>query len=106
MKQYFSYVGVPDPRLSSSAYPSSRDPSVACTFLCMGIVCPRKNQVTVVKLFKKFAGDRQDVVIVTAGLLSLPRLSTWSRFGSLSWASVRSGIMKSNMLTRYSIPYR
>ncbi|KAF4711504.1 hypothetical protein FOZ62_013104, partial [Perkinsus olseni] len=35
---------------------------------CMGIVCPRKNQVTVVKLFKKFAGDRPDVRLVIVGV--------------------------------------
>ncbi|KAF4661579.1 5', 3'-nucleotidase, cytosolic [Perkinsus chesapeaki] len=34
----------------------------------MGIVCPRKNQVTVVERFKKFAGDRQDVRLMIVGV--------------------------------------
>jgi 5'-nucleotidase len=37
------------------------------TFLCMGIVCPRKNQHTTVRLFKKFAGDRTDVRLIVVG---------------------------------------
>eukprot|EP00403_Amphidinium_massartii_P035295 CAMPEP_0178439866 /NCGR_PEP_ID=MMETSP0689_2-20121128/36418_1 /TAXON_ID=160604 /ORGANISM="Amphidinium massartii, Strain CS-259" /LENGTH=661 /DNA_ID=CAMNT_0020062491 /DNA_START=104 /DNA_END=2086 /DNA_ORIENTATION=+ len=38
------------------------------TFLCMGIVCPRKNQAFTVKCFKAFAGDRQDVRLVIVGV--------------------------------------
>eukprot|EP00403_Amphidinium_massartii_P026190 CAMPEP_0178407384 /NCGR_PEP_ID=MMETSP0689_2-20121128/19403_1 /TAXON_ID=160604 /ORGANISM="Amphidinium massartii, Strain CS-259" /LENGTH=652 /DNA_ID=CAMNT_0020028461 /DNA_START=97 /DNA_END=2055 /DNA_ORIENTATION=- len=38
------------------------------TFLCMGIVCPRKNQAFTVKCFKAFAGDRKDVRLVIVGV--------------------------------------
>jgi len=37
------------------------------TFLCMGIVCPRKNQHTTIRLFKKFAQDRADVRLIVVG---------------------------------------
>merc|ERR1712216_893448 len=38
------------------------------TFLCMGIVCPRKNQAFTVKCFKAFAQDRQDVRLIVVGV--------------------------------------
>merc|ERR1712003_98693 len=38
------------------------------TFLCMGIVCPRKNQAFTVKCFKAFAKDRQDVRLLVVGV--------------------------------------
>merc|ERR1711953_278746 len=38
------------------------------TFLCMGIVCPRKNQAFTVKCFKEFAQDRQDVRLIVVGV--------------------------------------
>ncbi len=37
------------------------------TFLCLGIICPRKNQLWTVELFKQFAGDKQDVRLVIVG---------------------------------------
>ena len=37
------------------------------TFLSLGIVCPRKNQIWAVELFKEFAGDRQDVRMLIVG---------------------------------------
>eukprot|EP00931_Biecheleriopsis_adriatica_P114710 TRINITY_DN90622_c0_g1_i1.p1 TRINITY_DN90622_c0_g1~~TRINITY_DN90622_c0_g1_i1.p1 ORF type:complete len:715 (+),score=194.92 TRINITY_DN90622_c0_g1_i1:278-2146(+) len=38
------------------------------TFLCIGIVCPRKNQAFTVKCFKKFIGDRQDARLLVVGV--------------------------------------
>jgi len=37
------------------------------TFLTLGIVCPRKNQVWAVKLFQEFAGSRTDVRLLIVG---------------------------------------
>lgn len=37
------------------------------TFLTLGIICPRKNQVWAVKLFKQFAGTRTDVRLLVVG---------------------------------------
>jgi len=37
------------------------------TFLCIGIVCPRKNQAFTVKCFKKFVGDRKDARLLVVG---------------------------------------
>jgi 5'-nucleotidase len=36
-------------------------------FLCMGVVCPRKNQLELVSLFKRFAGSRSDVCLDIVG---------------------------------------
>ena len=36
-------------------------------FLCMGIICPRKNQVALVEMFREFAKDRQDVSLTLVG---------------------------------------
>jgi len=60
------FVGVPLPAPSwkASAVPSSKRP---LTFLCLGIVCPRKNQHYSVELFKKWAGDRKDVRLLVVG---------------------------------------
>jgi 5'-nucleotidase len=62
------FVGVP----GGSSVPSAVEPrldvdSGITTFLCMGIVCPRKNQHTTVRLFKKFAGQRTDVRLIVVG---------------------------------------
>jgi 5'-nucleotidase len=59
------FVGVPD--TSNGNQRSAAVPKNVTTFLCMGIVCPRKNQHTTVKLFKKFAGDRDDVKLIVVG---------------------------------------
>ena len=60
------FVGVPAPPLNYKA-----DRTIASrkifTFLCIGIVCPRKNQVWAVELFKAFAKDRTDVKLVIVG---------------------------------------
>jgi 5'-nucleotidase len=37
------------------------------TFLCLGIICPRKNQLWTVQMFKKFAKNRQDVRLQVVG---------------------------------------
>jgi glycosyltransferase involved in cell wall biosynthesis len=37
------------------------------TFLCLGIICPRKNQLWTVELFKEFAKDKQNVRLVIVG---------------------------------------
>jgi len=37
------------------------------TFLVLGIVCPRKNQLWAIELFKQFAGDRTDVNLTIVG---------------------------------------
>merc|ERR1712193_3636 len=61
------FVGVPDASNANQlATEMLKDRSVT-TFLCMGIVCPRKNQHTTVRLFKKFAGDREDVKLIVVG---------------------------------------
>jgi 5'(3')-deoxyribonucleotidase len=38
------------------------------TFLTLGIVCPRKNQVWAVQLFTQFAGKRKDVKLLVVGV--------------------------------------
>eukprot|EP00440_Ansanella_granifera_P033235 gb/GFBE01036058.1/.p1 GENE.gb/GFBE01036058.1/~~gb/GFBE01036058.1/.p1 ORF type:complete len:696 (+),score=195.32 gb/GFBE01036058.1/:1-2088(+) len=38
------------------------------TFLCIGIVCPRKNQAFTVRCFKKFIGDRKDARLLVVGV--------------------------------------
>merc|ERR1719450_1202980 len=73
------FVGTPD--VDSSSFPMLKqlqnrvDPIAEVpvmkkpvTFLCMGIVCPRKNQAFTVKCFKKFAQDRQDVRLIVVGV--------------------------------------
>jgi glycosyltransferase involved in cell wall biosynthesis len=65
------YVGVPAPAsvyttLNLPPPPSSTEKKVV-TFLTLGIVCPRKNQVWAVEQFKKFAGTRTDVRHVLVG---------------------------------------
>jgi len=36
-------------------------------FLCLGIICPRKNQHWCVEIFKKLVGDRKDVKLLIVG---------------------------------------
>merc|ERR1712176_1182387 len=72
------FVGTPD--VDSSCFPTLKQPDPVdlvpevpaikkpITFLCMGIVCPRKNQVFTVKCFKAFAQDRQDVRLLVVGV--------------------------------------
>ncbi|CAE7296152.1 unnamed protein product [Symbiodinium natans] len=72
------FVGTPDVDPSSfpalkapGGYPSGDPgcpPKDVTTFLCIGIVCPRKNQAFTVKCFKKFAGDRKDVELLVVGV--------------------------------------
>lgn len=68
------FVGVPDPapRISASegSIKACREANVdssVFTFLCLGIICPRKNQLWTVKLFKQFAKDRTDVKLQIVG---------------------------------------
>ena len=58
------YVGVPHD-LDWSPRPTKMEQTL--TFLCMGIVCPRKNQVRIVELFKRFAGRRTNVRLEIVG---------------------------------------
>ncbi|CAJ1440547.1 unnamed protein product [Effrenium voratum] len=56
-----------------SGYPGDPAPLIpkkkdVVTFLCIGIVCPRKNQAFTVKCFKEFAGDRKDVQLLVVGV--------------------------------------
>lgn len=62
------YVGVPDPQLRFEL-PISKasSDSPIFTVLCLGIVCPRKNQKWTVELFKSFAQGKQDVRLVIVG---------------------------------------
>eukprot|EP00599_Poterioochromonas_sp_BG-1_P008745 CAMPEP_0173153570 /NCGR_PEP_ID=MMETSP1105-20130129/12939_1 /TAXON_ID=2985 /ORGANISM="Ochromonas sp., Strain BG-1" /LENGTH=635 /DNA_ID=CAMNT_0014069531 /DNA_START=1 /DNA_END=1908 /DNA_ORIENTATION=- len=66
------FVGVPDPckRLGTDILPSNLPvgrKSNVFTFLCLGIICPRKNQLWTIRLFKAFAADRQDVRLQIVG---------------------------------------
>lgn len=77
------FVGVPDPsprinQAISDFTPEMPDviaevklsnayKSPSFTFLCLGIICPRKNQLWTVQLFKKFAGNRTDVRLQVVG---------------------------------------
>ena len=58
------YVGVPRP-VHSSIFQSTTDKEFI--FLVLGIVCPRKNQVWAVQLFKKFAKDKSNVRLLIVG---------------------------------------
>jgi 5'-nucleotidase len=61
------FVGVPEASNEDQLrIDVPKDQSVT-TFLCMGIVCPRKNQHTTVRLFKKFAENRTDVKLIVVG---------------------------------------
>lgn len=56
------YVGVHSPPDSLPSVPRKQ-----LKFLYMGIICPRKNQVKAVELFKRFAEDRTDVSLDVVG---------------------------------------
>lgn len=74
------FVGVPDPsprfnqfrlsdftpELEAKVVKPSPTRSVF-TFLCLGIICPRKNQLWTVQLFKKFAKNRSNVRLKIVG---------------------------------------
>jgi len=67
-----TYVGVPEPAPDwkvgkMSATPPAAKPASSVTFLCLGIVCPRKNQHFSVEIFKKWAGKRTDVRLLVVG---------------------------------------
>lgn len=80
------YVGTPDvdpsqfPLLKAALEPTASKDSTAIvtdavqnsskpvTFLCIGIVCPRKNQVFTVKCFREMAGERTDVRLLIVGV--------------------------------------
>jgi glycosyltransferase involved in cell wall biosynthesis/5'(3')-deoxyribonucleotidase len=76
------FVGVPDPiaRLrvnSTDILPTASVQDVipmlkekeggTFTFLCLGIICPRKNQLWTVKMFKKWAQDKPNVKLQVVG---------------------------------------
>merc|ERR1712048_1347768 len=48
--------------------PLPPNPDKPINFLCIGIVCPRKNQEFTVRCFKSFAGDRTDVRLNIVGV--------------------------------------
>lgn len=75
------FVGVPDPipRQTASMLDFTPDeaatdmlrdlslPSRPFTFLCLGIICPRKNQIWTAQIFQKFAKDKQNVRLQIVG---------------------------------------
>jgi len=76
------FVGVPDPlpriqmMLMDAATPddftstetvAAQAPDKIFTFLCLGIICPRKNQLWTVQLFKKFAQNKPNVRLQVVG---------------------------------------
>ena len=63
------YVGVPKPPSVSkdTLHQLRQNGDKVFTFLSLGIVCPRKNQVWAVQLFKKVAGKRTDVRLLIVG---------------------------------------
>ena len=64
-------VGVPiSPKRSALNAPPPHGQDVT-KFLCMGIICPRKNQVALVEIFREFARDRSDVSLTLVGARSV-----------------------------------
>jgi glycosyltransferase involved in cell wall biosynthesis len=67
------FVGVPSPlpTIRGRKQPGEECPSPEIrptfNFLVLGIICPRKNQVWAVELFKKFAQGRLDVRLLIVG---------------------------------------
>jgi len=59
------YVGVPEPGRGVGDPPA---PDRPVTFLCLGLVCPRKGQLFAVQIFKAFAGSRTDVRLLVVGV--------------------------------------
>jgi len=65
-----TFVGVPEPKADwkVSPVPLPQTSTTPCvTFLCLGIVCPRKNQHWAVEIFRKWAGSRKDVRLIVVG---------------------------------------
>jgi len=60
-----TFVGVPSPHVDWQLGAVKRPNTV--TFLCLGIVCPRKNQHWAIELFQEWAGKRQDVKLIVVG---------------------------------------
>jgi len=60
-----TFVGVPTPKADWQLGATKKANTV--TFLCLGIVCPRKNQHWAVEIFKEWAGKRQDVKMIVVG---------------------------------------
>jgi len=73
------FVGVPTPtptwRIDPAAT-SKKEQNWAVTFLCLGIVCPRKNQHWAVEVFKKWAADRKDVRLLVVGARYIRKYET------------------------------
>jgi glycosyltransferase involved in cell wall biosynthesis/5'(3')-deoxyribonucleotidase len=67
------YVGVPDPSprralLNATVNELSLEKNKNLfTFLCLGIICPRKNQLWTIELFKKFAQNKNNVRLQIVG---------------------------------------
>lgn len=61
------YVGVPDPRPRITANNSMAKGLTTFTFLCLGIVCPRKNQLWTIELFKKFSIGKSNARLQIVG---------------------------------------
>jgi glycosyltransferase involved in cell wall biosynthesis/5'(3')-deoxyribonucleotidase len=53
--------------LPTPALPPVQDDSAKFNLLCLGIVCPRKNQLWTVQLFKKFAADKPNARLKIVG---------------------------------------
>lgn len=66
-----SVIRVGVPISSPVAVRSLREGGGTTKFLCMGIICPRKNQVFLVEVFRKFAGTRKDVSLTLVGARSV-----------------------------------
>jgi len=63
-----TFVGVPEPDPDWKISPVPVKPTSAkVTFLCLGIVCPRKNQHMAVQVFKQCFGKRSDVRLLVVG---------------------------------------
>jgi len=60
-----TFVGVPTPKPDWQLGAAKKANTV--TFLCLGIVCPRKNQHWAVEIFKEWAGSRKDVRLIVVG---------------------------------------
>lgn len=60
-----TFVGVPTPKADWQVGSNKKANTV--TFLCLGIVCPRKNQHWAIEIFKQWAGNRKDVKLLVVG---------------------------------------
>ena len=61
------FVGVPQPAPAWRAGAPPRSSPRQLTLLCLGIVCPRKNQLMAAEVFKEWAGSRKDVRLLIVG---------------------------------------